>query len=216
MSETNLKKECCTNPIDLGALYMPYDVMEDTILNGGIAIPEGTAFQKYQPPCWDVWFMRFVYLVASKSKDNSSKIGAVIVKDNKRPILFGYNGLPIGVEDRPERLERPDKYMYTEHGERNAIYCGAAFGIACEGTTMYTQGLPCADCARGVIQARIKRLVVHFQYEQVFRSALVYSDQWKRSHEISKIMLTEAGVEIKVLDARVGSVAHAGGKEYLV
>lgn len=204
------------NPIDVGDLYIDYEVMEDLLMSGGIAVPIGDKFDNYQPPCWDVWFLRFAYLVATKSKDPSTKIGSVIVKDEKRPILFGYNGFPVGVEDKPERMERPEKYMYTEHSERNAIYCGAAFGIACKDTTLYTQGLPCCDCARGIIQARIKKVVIHLQYENIFRNTHIYTDTWEKSQAASKTMLTEAGIEIKVIDSYVGTVAYAGGKAHLV
>jgi dCMP deaminase len=57
----------------------------------------------YRPPSWDRLFMRLVYEYASKSKDPSSKIGAVVVRD-RRPILFGYNGFPERVEDLPDRM----------------------------------------------------------------------------------------------------------------
>ena len=52
-------------------------------------------FENYKAPCFDELFMRMVYLTATKSKDPSSKIGAVIVKDN-RVISTGYNGFPRG------------------------------------------------------------------------------------------------------------------------
>ncbi len=61
----------------------------------------------YTPPDWNEWFLQGVYWVASKSKDPKTKIGALIVKD-KRIISTGYNGIPIGVDDKNElRHERP-------------------------------------------------------------------------------------------------------------
>jgi len=76
-------------------------------------------------PEWNVWFMQGVYWVASKSKDPKTKIGALIVKDT-RIISTGYNGIPIGVDDNVEtRHQRPEKYKWYEHGERNAIYAAA-------------------------------------------------------------------------------------------
>ena len=33
-------------------------------------------------PSWDELFMKHVYLIASKSKDTKTKIGAVLVRDN--------------------------------------------------------------------------------------------------------------------------------------
>ena len=83
---------------------------------------------------WDLFFMKMVYLVANKSKDISTKIGAVIVNDNNQIIKIGYNGFPIGVDDSiKERFERPLKYSYTAHAEANAIFFAARDGAKIEG-----------------------------------------------------------------------------------
>ena len=68
------------------------------------------------------WFLQGVYWVASKSKDPKTKIGAILVKD-RRIISTGYNGIPMEVDDSiNDRHQRPEKYKWYEHGERNAIY----------------------------------------------------------------------------------------------
>jgi len=54
----------------------------------------------------------------------------------------------LGVKDLPDRFERPIKYMFFEHAERNAIFTAARHGIRTEGATLYVQALPCVDCAR--------------------------------------------------------------------
>jgi len=101
----------------------------------------------YTPPDWNEWFLQGVYWVASKSKDPKTKIGALIVKD-KRIISTGFNGIPIGVNDDDElRHQRPEKYKWYEHGERNAIYAAARYGINTDGAILYTNALPCADNA---------------------------------------------------------------------
>lgn len=174
-------------------------------------VTNGSPFPDYNPPSWDEWFMGMVYDTARKSKDPSTKIGAVIVKD-KRPILFGYNGLPQKVRDLPERMVRPVKYKWTEHGERNAIYCGARFGIATDGTTMYTQSIPCTDCARGVINAGIGKIVVHKQTEDLFNT----HPQWVEDCLLSREMLTEAGVKIIILNKPLGKWSFVNGKVYVV
>ena len=53
-----------------------------------------------------------------------------------------------GVQDLTDRFERPMKYLYFEHAERNAIFTAARHGIRTEGATLYVQALPCVDCAR--------------------------------------------------------------------
>lgn len=174
-------------------------------------VTNGVPFPDYTPPSWGEWFMGMVYDTAKKSKDLSTKIGAVIVRDN-RPILFGYNGLPPKVKDLPERMVRPVKYKWTEHGERNAIYCGARFGIATDGTTMYTQAIPCTDCARGVIAAGIVKLVVHKQTEELFNK----HSQWVDDCRLSREMLEDAGVAIEILDKTLGKWSFVDGKVYVV
>lgn len=184
---------------------------EDTNqLVAGIVV-NGSPFPDYVPPSWDVWFMGMVYDTARKSKDPSTKIGAVIVKD-KRPILFGYNGLPQKVKDLPERMVRPVKYKWTEHGERNAIYCGARFGIATDGTTMYTQSIPCMECGRGIINSGIVKIVVHKQTEDLFGN----HPQWIEDCQLSRSMLEEAGVEIQSLNTPLGKWSFVNGKVHVV
>lgn len=139
---------------------------------------------------WDEYFMRLVYLAASKSKDRSTKIGAVIVREHQ-VVATGYNGFPSGVnDDVAVRHDRPLKYSWTEHAERNAIYCCARHGVSARGATMYTQGVPCADCARGVIQAGITKVITHADW------GLATNPRWLESCQISTEMLKEAGVEL--------------------
>jgi dCMP deaminase len=191
--------------------------MNVKIINDGNDTPvagivlEGTPFPDYIPPSWDDWFMGMAYDTARKSKDTSTKIGAVIVRE-KRPILFGYNGFPKKIKETKSRLERPAKYKWTEHGERNAIYCGAKFGIPTDGTVMFTQSVPCTDCARGIIAAGIIKIVVHKQTEALFDN----HPQWIGDLVTSREMLAEAGVEIQILDRPLGKWSFVNGKVYIV
>lgn len=174
-------------------------------------VAKGIPFPEYTPPTWDVWFMGMVYDTARKSKDPSTKIGAVIVKE-KRPILFGFNGIPQKLKDLPERMVRPIKYKWFEHGERNAIYCGARFGIATEGTTLYTQSTPCMDCGRGVINAGISKVVVHHQTEELFS----HHPQWASDCKMTKEMFAEAGIELVILNKPLGKYSYVNEKVYVV
>lgn len=111
-------------------------------------------------PDWDTYFMSLVVLVAMKSKDPSSHIGAVITTMDNQLVSTGYNGFPRGVEYTDlTRQERPEKYFFYEHAERNAIYHAARHGVSTMGCKMYTSGCPCADCGRGIIQAGIIEVI---------------------------------------------------------
>lgn len=156
----------------------------------------------YQPPTWDEFFMLHVYLVASKSKDPSTKIGAVLISDNNTLVSEGYNGFCRKVNDSvSERWERPAKYWWSEHGERNAIFNAARNGIRTLNTTMYTQDLPCVDCTRAIIQAGINKMVLHKQWADAFKELSVNGRTWTKN--VSDEMLKEAGVEVVYLDKQL-------------
>ena len=71
---------------------------------------------------WVEYFYNIAEQVKEKSKDERTKIGAVIVGKNKEIVSTGYNSFPRGINDfKPERQERPEKYYWFEHAERNAI-----------------------------------------------------------------------------------------------
>ena len=149
------------------------------------------------PPSWDEWFMRHVYLVSEKSKDPKTKIGAVIVKEN-HIISSGYNGFPIGVNDLPERYDdRQIKYSMISHAEDNSVITAARFGISTKDTTLYTQGIPCNECAKSIIQSGIKEVVIHKQWPSMIQ-------KWIESCKISEQMLSESGVKIRWFDKLLG------------
>jgi len=110
---------------------------------------------------WDDLFMAMAFLVASKSEDKNTRIGAVIVGPDHEVRSVGYNGMPRKVKNTNKRQERPEKYFWFEHAERNAVYNASLVGIPLKGCTMYTNGIPCMDCARGVIQSGITKVVYH-------------------------------------------------------
>ena len=71
---------------------------------------------------WDLRFLELAKLVSTWSKDPSTKVGAVIIDDNRRVVSVGYNGFPKGVRDSEHRLgNREVKYNYMVHAERNAM-----------------------------------------------------------------------------------------------
>ena len=166
----------------------------------------------YTPPDWNEWFLQGVYWVASKSKDPKTKIGALIVKD-KRIISTGFNGIPIGVNDDNElRHQRPEKYKWYEHGERNAIYAAARYGINTDGAILYTNALPCADCARGIIQSGIKDVYIHRQFNDLCNEA--QREQWKGHDNATFTMFNEADVKIFAIDRVLGCKAYFDGKVF--
>jgi dCMP deaminase len=142
------------------------------------------------PTDWDVYYMGFADHAKTKSKDPSTKVGAVIVDNDGNIISTGFNGFPRGVNDLEERYaDRNIKILMAEHAERNAIFSAARKGNSLKGCVMYLSGLPpCSDCARAIIQSGICRLVV--------RSADM-PERWKETCETALLMLDEAGVSLQ-------------------
>lgn len=158
------------------------------VKNNCIVVPPDTS------PKWDKRYLELVDYVKEWSKDRSTKIGAVLVHGN-RVISTGFNGIPEGVSDDAEhRHERPAKYFYFEHAERNAILSCARMGIPTDGATLYTTGVPCADCARATIQSGVVRLVVWKSGSGLETDRT--KNNWGPSIAAGREMLEEAGVEI--------------------
>lgn len=141
---------------------------------------------------WDRRFLEMERLVSTWSKDPSTKVGCVVVDCDNRVRSIGYNGFPPGVDDTPERYnDRPTKYMFIEHADRNAIYSATRFGTSLMGCTMYLPGPPCHDCMRGIIQAGITRVV--FPENNMFESGEL-AERWKTQLDASRTLAQEAGV----------------------
>jgi len=141
---------------------------------------------------WIEYFYNIAEEVKKKSKDKNTQIGAVIVGKDKEIVSTGYNSFPRGIDDdSADRQEKPEKYFWFEHAERNAIYNAARIGVSTKGCTMYlTCGMPCADCARGIINAGISKIFV-------MKGGGAQSKKWEDSGNRSKEMFNEAGVEIE-------------------
>lgn len=166
-----------------------------------------------QQPTWDEYFMRHVYLAATKSKDPSSKIGAVIVK-NGMIISEGYNGFPRGVNDIYERyINREDKYKYVVHAEANSILNAARNGCSTLGSVLYTNGIPCNECAKSIIQAGIGEVVIHTSWPIGNPSG---DGRWDEAVKITSIMFTECGIRIRPITIDLGINALANGKIVVV
>lgn len=142
---------------------------------------------------WDARWMSLARLVSSWSKDQSTKCGSVIVDDRNTVLSLGWNGFPRHFnDDVQERHERPQKYKWTEHAERNAVYNAANTGVRLHGSIIYVTFFPCSDCARAIIQSGISRLVTY--------SPDFSNERWGNDFRFSHKMLDEVGIEMRFLD----------------
>jgi len=142
---------------------------------------------------WIKRWMDLACLVASWSKDRSRKTGAVIIDERNNLIAIGWNGFVRGVNDEiASRQVRPDKYKWTEHAERNAIYNAAANGHPVKNCYMFIPWYPCADCARAIIQSGIIKL---YCTEPDW-----IDEQWSIDFAIVCEMLEEAEITVEFVE----------------
>ena len=141
---------------------------------------------------WTEYFLNIAEQVKLKSKDQSTQIGAVIVGAGNEVLSTGYNSFPRGLDDSlQERQERPEKYFWMEHAERNAIYNAARIGVSLKNSIIYlTSGLPCMDCARGIVNSGIKTVYC----KQVCTTK--NKDKWDESQKKSLELLRECDVDV--------------------
>lgn len=132
---------------------------------------------------------------AQRSPDQSTQNAAVLC-NGLTPLQWTWavNEFPRGVISKDERWERPQKYEWVEHAERNSIFAAAQQGIATAGLTMVCPWAACSDCARAVIQAGITRLVTMRPRQEDTHA------RWDASISIAMLMLAEAGVEVIYID----------------
>lgn len=102
---------------------------------------------------WDTRWLEMATHVSGWSKDPSTQVGAVIVRDGNRMVSLGYNGYPRGVLDSCYH-DKEYKYARVVHAEVNAVL--EAKG---EGDTLYCTHVCCNECAKIICQTNIKKVV---------------------------------------------------------
>ena len=103
-------------------------------------------------------FVKMTSVVSESSDDDNRKVGCVIVRDGDTIVAYGSNTIPEKVKKLKSRKEKPNKYSWIGHAERNAICEAAKKGISTDGCEMYCNYYPCSDCAISIIQAGISKL----------------------------------------------------------
>lgn len=136
---------------------------------------------------WNTRFMDLAHRVATWSKDPATQVGAVIVNERKQILGIGFNGFPRGVDDDAEKYtNRETKLLYVCHAERNALD-NCLIDLFNQNATIYCTFFPCTDCAKGIIQRGIKRVVTTVTMSEryhptevidMFRQAGVKLEYW--------------------------------------
>jgi dCMP deaminase len=104
-------------------------------------------------PCWTDYFLGLAKVVSQRSHDIHTKHGCVITDQNNHIIGVGYNGFPKGLYDDQLPLNRPEKYHWMVHSERNAL---SNCVVRPENGIAYVTGQCCNDCIIALWQEGIK------------------------------------------------------------
>lgn len=124
-------------------------------------------------PDRDEYFLKIAGFVAERSTCQRRKVGAVIVKE-KRILATGYNGAPAGLPhcDATGCLRQKlnissgtrHELCRALHAEMNAILQAAYYGVNISESTLYATNQPCILCAKMLINARMKKIVIAAGY----------------------------------------------------
>lgn len=134
---------------------------------------------------WDLRHLRLCREIATWSKDASTKVGALIVRDGKFPVSWGYNGPARMMPDEHEFFtDREKKLAMTIHAELNAILNA---GQDLRGCTLYVTQPPCSNCASQIVQTGIVRAVW-------LACNSGFAARWARSLELAEWQFNHAGI----------------------
>ena len=114
---------------------------------------------------WKKMFVEIAKVVAQRSADPHTQVGAVLVK-NHCVIGVGYNGDPKGFHFDFD-WNSPEKYPYVIHAEMNAISNANRNGVDCNGADIYLTLSPCHDCIKLLIQHGIKNVYYLKEYKDI-------------------------------------------------
>ena len=150
---------------------------------------------KKKRPEWNEYFISIAKLVSERSTCLRRKVGAILVRD-KKILATGYNGAPSGIIHCDKagcvrlRLKIPSGKRHELcrglHAEQNALLQAALHGTSVKGAILYSTVQPCIICAKMLINAGIKEIVIAGEYPDKMAAAL----------------LKEAKVKLKVKNAK--------------
>jgi len=167
---------------------------QGTTMSNAIPTPSDRTGRTPPRPDWDTYFMDIVGLVSKRSTCLRRAVGAALVRD-RRILSTGYNGAPSKLQHCLElgclrdQLSVPSGERHELcrglHAEQNAIIQAALHGVSVKDSTLYCTNQPCVICAKMIINAGIRRIVIRDGY----------------SDKLAADMLDEAGIEVVHLAA---------------
>jgi dCMP deaminase len=134
------------------------------------------AKKKSSRPSWDEYFLKLAMLASERATCPRMHVGCVLVKD-KFVLATGYNGSLPGQPhcDEVGCLIVDNHCVRTNHAEINALVQATTHGVNIKGATAYITNMSCTNCAKALIAAGIKRVVVFTDYHDTLATKF-YTD----------------------------------------
>lgn len=116
-------------------------------------------------PNWDEYFMKLAMLASERATCPRMHCGCVLVKD-REVVATGYNGsIPGDAHCEDVGCLVVDNHcVRTNHAEMNALTQAAKKGHIVDGASAYVTNMPCTTCAKALIAAGVRRVVVFSDY----------------------------------------------------
>lgn len=151
--------------------------------------------------------LRIAYAIANEtSHDPDTNVGALLVDPISMSFIADSNTLTYGIAElvdshtpslilidpkenrKKKEAQRPFKYDYMEHAERNVIYKAAAQGRSARNLVMIAPYFSCVECSRAIVQTGIKLVIGHKKIMDLT------PERWKNSIKIGREIFDAAGV----------------------
>jgi dCMP deaminase len=131
---------------------------------------------KSKRPTWDEYFLKLAMLASERATCPRMHCGCVLVKD-RFVLATGYNGSLPGQPHCEDVgcLIVDNHCVRTNHAEMNALIQAARHGVNTTGATAYITNMSCTTCAKALIAAGIKRVVVFSDFHDTLATQF-YSD----------------------------------------
>lgn len=140
---------------------------------------------------WVQRHLEIAHKISKWSKDPNTQVGSVIVTKDGKPRSWGFNGIPMGVDDHPSRFIRPQKYNFFAHAERNAIDLSTSSLNDC---ILFCTHTPCSSCAGSITNNQISSVYVD-GINGFLNGSFIYRNSVSLScHHATLEMFTEAGI----------------------
>lgn len=144
-------------------------------------------------------WLRQAHEAAQDSPHPSVKVGAVVVGPDGHEIAHACNRFAHGLDsDRAERYDDGVRSLWINCAEQMVLIDAARRKADLKGARLYVTLEPCAICAGLIVESGIAEVIIPVRSMRAYAKL---KTKWKRSIEVGRAKLTEAGVRVTAVDA---------------